>query len=215
MSQLIYIVLAMLLVMLLMMNTQRGVNRTARDQTLNEVQTQLTGVATEVLERIGRTHFDRYAASRYDAANPETHKPYCGRIAEGQETAALTAPADFGTTGVVCGSFAACPYIEGFHGLDTTVTRGDFVFHIDSIRVEYVDPDHFASASASQTFAKRVSVTVENPFLYLGDDPANTFALTMSRVFTYGCVTDPNAVPYLRPAPQDPGCPVSPCSVSY
>ena len=77
--------------------------------------------------------------------------------------------------------------------------------------VHYVDPTDFTTISATQTFAKRVQVTVENPYLYVGDDTTNTFSLTLDRVFTYGCITDPNLIPFVRATET---CPVQPaCSI--
>lgn len=203
MSQLIYILLALVLVIVLSLNLQRGVDRTAREQTLNEVQTQLVGVGTEVLERIGRTHFDEYTLINQNA------KPSCGRVENGKEAVHFHDPGSN-----TCGSYDTCTYIEGFHGLDPfTLTRGEFEFAVTIDSVGYVNPADFDVSSGSPTFAKRVWITIENPFMYLGDDPTNTFALKMDRTFTYGCVTDPNFIPFLRPS--DPACPSNPCSVRY
>lgn len=205
MSQLIYSILALVLIMFLSMNMQRGVSRTQQEQGVNEVGTQLTGVGTEVLERIGRTHFDQFT---YDNSGPDD-KPYCGRVWNGRETIDFHIP---GTN--VCPDFETCGYIEGFDGLTVPpVTRADFEFNVTVDSVRYVNPADYDDIFSTQTFAKRVWVTVENPYLYLGDDPSNTFSLTVDRVFTYGCVTDINSVPFLRPS--DPACPADPCAVRY
>ena len=199
MSQMIYSILALVLLMILSFNMQRGIKSTAQGQSINEVLTQLPGVGTEALEQIGRSYFDRHA---FDQRNT---KPYCGRVAD-DETFNLSAPA--GANFGACADFATCSYIEGFHGLDTTITRGEFDFAVHVDTVQYVDPADFSVTPGTVTFAKRVQVTVENPYLYLGDDPTNTFSLTMDRVFTYACVTDPNKIPYVRESETCPAPPV-------
>ena len=88
MAQLIYSILALLMIMFLSMNMQRNIGKDQQSQTFNEVTTQLTGVGTEVLERIGSTHFDRYALLyRFDESR------YCGRVEYGQEAEFTTDPA--------------------------------------------------------------------------------------------------------------------------
>lgn len=209
MSQIIYALLALALVMILGLNLQRGISRTTEDQTLNEVITQLPGVGTEVLEQIGRTHFD-WHTWQYGVSTPT--RPLCGRVRDDRQSLLSEPdPAHASSTMGDCADFATCPYIEGFYGLDTTIVRGDFEYavHVDTVR--YVDPTNYATPSATQTFAKAVQITVTNPYLYVGD-LSNTFSLTMERVFTYGCVTDPNKIPYVR---QTESCPPMPlCSVS-
>jgi hypothetical protein len=177
MAQFVYLLAALLVVMIVGMQMNRGAEATLQQQTLNEVGTQLTGVGTEVLERIGGSYFDRYTYVRRGT------RPWCGRT---------TTPDSFSTVYV-----PSRRYIEGFVDFDTTLTRGEFAYHVSVDTVAYVQPTDFATTSGTPTYAKRVSVTVENPFLYLGDDPTNTFALTMTRVFTYGCVTDPDYQPYI------------------
>ncbi|MDX1409893.1 MAG: hypothetical protein R3330_17205, partial [Saprospiraceae bacterium] len=160
---------------------------------------------------IGRTHFDAHNW-QYGDATPT--RPYCGRVADDRmfllsEPDPSSATSTFGD----CTMLGTCNYIEGFHGLDTTLTRGDFAYEVSVDTIHYVDPTDFNTVSATQTFAKRVRVTVENPYLYVGDDPTNTFSLTLDRVFTYGCVTDPNLIPFVRPTescPPQPACSILP-----
>jgi hypothetical protein len=226
MAQLIYSILALLIVMVVSMNTQRSVMGTAEDQAFNEVTTQMTGVGTEVLERIGRTHFDWYnwqygvgtsTLGTSAAAVEERRTRLCGRLND-VETDSLAAPGAF----TACGSYANCPYIEGFHDMaDFVLTRGDFEFTVDSIRVEYVDPVNITTTSGTPTFAKHVSVTIEYPGIYFNEDPTNTLKLDLDRVFIYGCVTDASYIPQPpigERCPGDPAAmppqPVPLCSVS-
>ncbi|MDX1419531.1 MAG: hypothetical protein R3181_06140 [Rubricoccaceae bacterium] len=189
MAQFIYLVVAVLVVMIVGMQMNRGAETTLQRQTLNEVATQLTGVGTEVLEMVGSTHFDRYTFAN------QGNRPWCGR----------TTSADSFSTAYV----PSRRYIEGFVDLDTTLTRSDLDFRVVVDTVEYVSTVDYTTPSATPTFAKRVTVTAENPYLYLGDDPSNTFTLSMDRVFTYGCVTDPQYIPYVYPG--DP-CPLNTCT---
>lgn len=199
--------------MVITLNVQHGALKQQQEQTLNEVGTLLTGAGTEVLESIGATHFDRYtwlyqnSRSGTDAAGgavPAPLLPYCGRLTA-SEVNRLSDPG--GET--QCADFTTCPYIEGFAGLSTVITRGDFDYEVTVDAVEYVLPTDFSVVAPGETFAKRVTITVENPYLYLGDDPSNTFSLTLQRVFTYGCVTDSNLIPYVR---QNETCPPMPCA---
>lgn len=211
MSQLIYAILAMALVLILSLNMARGISKTTSGQALNEVGTQLTGVGTEILEQIGRTHFD---AHNWQFGESTPTRPYCGRVAS-DRMFELSDPDPSAPTSTMgdCATFSGCRYIEGFEGLSTTVTRGELDYEVTVDTVFYVDPNDFATASATQTFAKRVQITVENPFLYVGDDTTNTFSLTLDRVFTYGCVTDPNMIPFVRPTdscPPQPACSILP-----
>ena len=202
MAQLIYSILALLLIMFLSMNMQRSIGKDQESQALNEVTTQLTGAGTEVLEQIGATYFDRYHPTNLG------NEPYCGLLHD-YETNLLTAEVDFPT--YQCADFATCAYIEGFLDLSTTIKRGDFEFEVNVTDIEYVDPVTYAT-SANQTFAKRVTVNVDNPYLYIGDDPndpESQLDLSMSRVFTYSCATEDHYMPYKR-EPGDPCNPAAP-----
>lgn len=216
MAQLIYSILALILVMVISMNTQRSVMGTAEEQALNEVATQMTGVGTEVLERVGRTHFDWYnwqygvgtSTLGTSAAASETRRTrFCGRLDE-NEADSLATPGSF----TPCGSYGNCNFIEGFHGLaDFTLTRGTFEFNIDTLHVEYVNPDDFTDATwaNAKSYAKRVTVTVEYPGIYFNEDPTNTLKLDLDRVFIYGCVTDASYIPQPAIGERCPGDPVS------
>lgn len=201
MTQLVYCILAILILSVLTMTAQQGIAANLQTQTLTELETQLTGVGTEVLEHIGQTYYDEYTYT-YRATREGPY--FCGRVRQDQpqtlaDPGAFTACTGGATTSE---TFRNCPYIEGFDGLATATdtlqrTRSGFDYAVSDISVQYVDPATFAPA-ATETFAKEVSVTVENPYLYVGADPTNTFKLEVSRVFTYGCVADYNKIPALR-----------------
>lgn len=226
MAQLIYSILALLLIMFLSMNTQRGIMGTAEDQAFNEVTTQMTGVGTEVLERIGRAHFDQYNWLWGIGPTPTTvlameqrRQNLCGRLDEDQTSLLAT----IGSS--TCAYYGNCAFIEGFHNLpDTTLNRGDFDFNVGSFQVAYVDPTDFTSPPPGppgppppKSFAKKVTVTVEYPGIYFNNDPTNTLKLTLDRVFTYGCVTDKEFIPKPPPGdrcPSDKGSTLPLCSIS-
>lgn len=197
MIQLVYCILAILILSILTMTSQRGIAATLQGQTLVELESQLTGVGTEVLERVGQSYFDHYAYThRASAGFPR----YCGRIRQ-DRLSDLAAPGSFvqATGATAADRYAAAPYIEAFHGIATTAApltlrRSGIDYLVTSITVDYVNPATLAPSS-TQTLAKRVTVRVENPNLYVGENASNTFALNVSRVFTYGCVADFNQIP--------------------
>lgn len=203
MAQFIYLIAAMLGLMTLLMTSQRGTERVQQTQLVNEVSTQLTNAASETLETIGRAYFDKYV---YDNRNDGSKQ--CGRVADGMESLF----ADEGAF-VACTHFGNCTTIEGFSDQtpgtiqsgnpDTTITRGGhgnekgFTINLE-VAVRYVEPDDYSVAPGTETFAKEVAVTAHTPDAYLGDDPndfGSQFSLTLTRVFTYGCPTDPNQIP--------------------
>lgn len=226
MAQLIYSILALLLIMFLSMNMQRNVGRDQQEQSVNEVGTQLTGVGTEVLEQIGSQHFDwhnwnyewsRRGVDKSGALVLPLYQPYCGRVAKGLEQASkLSNPAGphFGGCSTLADPYGDCQYIEGFAGLpDFTITRDEFVYTVTVDAVEYVDPNDYTVVSATPTFAKRVEITVTNPYLYIGDDPNDTdsqFSLTLERVFTYGCLSEPELIPFVLSGDYCPSDPSNP-----
>lgn len=203
MAQFVYLIAAMLALATLLMTSQQGTERVRQTQMLNEVSTQLTTVATEALETIGRAYYDRYVFT-----NRSNESAQCGRVANGLEGITFTDEASF----VPCADFATCNWIEGFDDLrpgplpgapDTTVVRGghgdDKGFTVNlEVEVQYVDPADYTVLPGAQTFAKQVAVTAHTPDAYVGDDPSDysrQFSITLTRVFVYGCPTDPNDIP--------------------
>ncbi|MEM1043944.1 MAG: hypothetical protein AAGI91_15120 [Bacteroidota bacterium] len=236
----IYAILALMMIMFLSMNMQRGVGRDQQEQALNEVATQLTSVGTGVLDQIGTRHFDwhtwNYQRSRSTTALgcpassvpidqecnpvPRSLQPYCGRIADnGEEQDKLARPSGAGSTFGAC-SGLDCAFIEGLEAVRDTITRGEIDYQVDVLGVEYVDPGDFTRVlpGDSTSFAKKVTIEVTNPFLYVGDDPADPdaqFSLRLERVFTYGCTTDYESIPFVRATDPPPAnqCPTpTPCS---
>lgn len=220
MAQFIYLIAAMLGLMTVLMTSQRGIDRTRQMEMVNEVSTQLTNAAAEVLETVGRSYYDRFnfveRNNKYIGGGTSGPYAYCGRVKEGEQNARFTSQADIDAGTYRCASFGACPYIEGFDDLvpgtiasgnaDTTVTRGDFTVNLE-IDVQYIDPADYAlvrpdnnpaDGTPDRTFAKLVTVTAHTPDAYLGDDPSDfnaQLALSLARVFTYACPTSASDLP--------------------
>ncbi len=183
MAQTLYGLIALALVSMLALNMQRGTTNTQQRQIFNEVATQVTGVGSEVFDHIARdgVYFDKYV---YDTRSVF---PTCGRTTS---PSVFTAEASF----VPATSYEASTYIEGFHGMtDVPVARDDIQYLVD-IEVQYVDPVTLAP-SATQTFAKEVTLTISSPLLFLRT-PDNPVEITMSRVLEYDMVTKDAYIPY-------------------
>lgn len=183
MAQTLYALMALALLSMVTLNMQRGTTNTQQRQIFNEVSTQVTGVASEVFDHIGRrgVYFDKYIS------DTRTTFPTCGRVTS---PAVFTAEAAF----VAAGSYATSAYIEGFDGMtDVPVDRDDIQYLVD-MEVRYVDPVTLAP-SATPTFAKEVTLTISSPLLFLRT-PNNPVDVTMSRVFEYDVVTKASYIPY-------------------
>lgn len=147
--------MALMAAMLLSLNVQRASLSAQMRVIDSEMETLAAGVALEVLD---------YAGSKpFDAATAE------GPVADRSQ---LT-PAPFPTGK----SYAEAIDLDDFHGiLPYTISDFDFDFEI-GIEVVYVEEDDPEQEAASQTFAKRITVTVENPHL---DQP-----VSVSHVYAY------------------------------
>jgi hypothetical protein len=196
MAQTLYGILALVLVSMLSLNMQRGSMQTQQRQALNEVGMQITGVAEEVFDHIGReaVAFDRFVDSTRAIA------PVCGRT---ETPKAFTEPARFATVACSGAGYESCPYIEGFHGMtDLSFERDGLPFEVD-VEVAYVNPRTLAPlAPTARSFAKEVTLSVSSPLLYL-NTPSNPLTVRLSRVYEYDAVTDPVYFP-MKP---DGSCP--------
>lgn len=170
--QVLYGLLAMAIVAILSLTVASSSRRSEQRMAVSEVSTQASGVAIDVIEAISRMPFD----AKTDTAKVAVWPPVTS-------AAGLTAEGNFGG----CASFSACESVEEFHGLTFNRERDGFEYVV-SIAVRYVDEDDPATYSASQTFAKQVTVTVASPHLSIASAPAT---LQMRRVLTYDKVTNP------------------------
>ena len=139
----------------------------------NEILTQVSGVANEIIEDIGTRAFDN--RTREDLYNEAP-----------TSASELTASGDFG--GVVLANYANCDSscldIDDYHGL-TFVRNRDGIDFVVAISVRYVDPDNPEVEAFTQTYAKEVILTITNPNIYRFNNPDSLIQIEIGRVFGY------------------------------
>lgn len=167
-----YALLAMAIIALIAFTVSTSTRRSDQRMTFNEVSTQASGVAVDVIEHISRLPFDVATDTSKVSVWPPVSSP-----------AALTPAANFGG----CVSYNTCESIEEFHGFAFPVVRDNFRYDV-SVDVAYVDEDNPSVYSANQTYAKQVTVSVASPHMNIGNGP---LTLQMRRVITYDKVTNP------------------------
>lgn len=147
--------LALMTAMLLSLNVNRAA-LTAKAQVIdNEMETIAGGVALEVLDYVGTKPFDAATASN-EVTDPSELTPFPFGTGMGYEDA---------------------DDIDDFNQIQTyTLPEFEFDFQID-IAVVYVDEDDAEVTATSQTFAKKVTVTVNNDLLQT--------PVYLSQVYTY------------------------------
>ena len=155
MRQTLMALLGLMIAMLLSLNVQRA-SLSAKAQVIdNEMETIAGGVALEVLDYVGSKPFDAATA-----------------LAEVEDESELTA-LPF-STGM---AYEEADDIDDFNQIQTyTFPEFDFDFDID-ITVEYVDENDPEAVATSQTFAKKVTVTINNEFLQM--------PVQLSQAYTY------------------------------
>lgn len=183
MSSLIYGILAILLIVFLGLNMQRGQLRTEERMMVNEVATDLSGVAYSILDFIGRTPFDELT-DESKRGQPVVYPVITSPTG-------LTAAASFGGCTTLFSAtpptdrFAlvnpTCDDVDDFHGLAGAIVVGGLSYDF-TIAVRYVDPANPATASGVNTYAKEVEVIVQNAHLTSNGAP---MPVSMRRVFTY------------------------------
>jgi len=173
MSSIIYGILAILLLAFLGLNMLRGQLRTEDRMIVNEVATDLSGVAYSILDFIGRTPFDELT----DESKREQPVAYPVITS----TSGLTPVANFGGCGALTLVNPTCDDIDDFDGLTGTRTVGglDYTF---TVSVRYVVPTAPETAAGGNSYAKEVEVEVSNPHLTMNGAP---LPVALRRVFTY------------------------------
>lgn len=162
----------MAIVALIAFTVSTSTRRSDLRMTVNEVSTQASGVAVDVIEHISRLPFDAKTDTSKVFVWPPVTSP-----------AALTSEGSFGG----CVSYGACESIEEFDGFTFPVIRDGFRYDV-TVDVVYVLEDNPSTYSATQTYAKQVTVSVASPHLNIGSGP---MTLQMRRVITYDKVTNP------------------------
>ena len=177
--QLLYSIAALAIVMVFSLTFRGSMISSNQQVFLNEIGTQLTGVAYDVLEDIGRKDlaFDRNTNESL-MTPPITYPVITSRLQLTYEGSA-----EWGN----CIQYEACEDVDDFHGIRDTATVEGIIYVFD-VSVQYVsetDPD---SKSYTPTYAKEVTVEVWTPWFLAGNDTLRT---TLSRIFTYERVTSP------------------------
>ena len=165
-AQMLYAVAAVALAATVSYIVMSGSIAVEQQEFQNEIATQYTGVAHEVFEHIGNWPFDARTDSLVNEEAPSS-------------PGELTAEANFG--GGWCYS-AGCD-IDNFDGDSTLVQREGtaYVVHVDVKYVNETDPTQLAG---TQTYAKRVMLTITNPLLR-DKELDMVMPVEISRVFTY------------------------------
>ncbi len=155
MRQTLMALLGLMIAMLLSLNVQRA-SLSAKAQVIdNEMETIASGVALEVLDYVGSKPFDAATA--------------LGEVEEESELTTLPF-----STGM---SYEEADDIDDFHQIQThSLPEFEFDFDID-ITVDYVDENDPEVVATSQTFAKKVTVTINKGYL---ESPVQ-----LSQVYTY------------------------------
>jgi type II secretory pathway pseudopilin PulG len=182
MYQLIYSIIAIVLVGILTLHVMLSMTTTQRRQAVNEIATQMTEIGTEALERIGRTAFDERSKEK-------------GKRVEDWPLLSLTDPLKQPTTkgSTEWGYCAvngidfwhkACDDLDDFDQLVTQWTREDLdgIIYTVEVTVNYVDPNAPTSVVSGPTLAKEVVVEISNPHFTYGGTP---YKVRLSRVFVY------------------------------
>lgn len=171
--QVIYSLLAIMLLGLFSLNMLRGIHFSQNDMVENEVATQLTSIGTDVLEFIGRTAFD-------ENVDESKISPLSFPI--------VTNAGQLTTTFGGCTALEivnpTCDDLDDFDGLVVTRQAVDLPYTV-TIAVRYVDPNNPTQA-LSPSFAKEVRLTITSPLLTVNDTP---IPVTLTRVFTYNRIT--------------------------
>lgn len=180
MVQTIYGLTAILIVVMLALNVMRIVTGTERKMVVNEVATQVRGLAVDVMEHVGNKWFDE-VTDETDAEPSDFPLVTASSF--------LTPESGFGTTGdgIDCTAFydPDCNDIDDYDGM--TFSRDiEGIPFTATISVQYVDEDDPDQATGTQTYAKEVVVEVSSPFLLLGNDP---ITVTLRRTFAYNRIT--------------------------
>ena len=147
--------LGLMITMLLSFNVQRA-SVTAKVQVINnEMETIASGVALEVLDYVGSKPFDTATAlGPVENASELTPLPFSSGLA-----------------------FEEADDLDDFHHIELhTLPEFDFDFTVD-LTVEYVEENDPAVIATTQTFAKKVTVTITNAYLQT--------PVTLSQVYTY------------------------------
>lgn len=169
----IYAVLAIMLVGLFSLNMHRSMHQSQNRMVVNEVVTELTGAGYDVLEFIGRLPFD-------ENTDESKKDPLEYPVINGPNQ--LTPVGNFGGCAALALVPDDCDDIDDFHNVpDVTIDVDGLEYDVE-VAVRYVDPLNPETASAGNSLAKEVALTITNTYLLVGGDPLQ---VNVKRIFTY------------------------------
>jgi hypothetical protein len=200
---LLYALIALMLVGVLALSSMRMSTQSEQRMISNEIMTQVTGLADEVFD-----HADAYWFDERTNEQRVTIQPPIFPIIQASQTSDLTSPSAVpgigsdGWSGCTDAIYApdantgqmrlqnaarpqSCDDLDDLHGLRLDMDRGGLTYRVD-VSVEYVEPLNPTNPSASQTFAKRLSLRIVTEDYQIAGNPLE---VEMSRVFTYDRVT--------------------------
>lgn len=137
----------------------------------NEILTQVSGVATDMIEWIGSTAFDNRTREDLYSDPPSSAD-------------SLTASGGFGGIANAEACDSLCMDIDDFHGLTFAEQYDGIDFDVE-VTVRYVDPSNPDSVVVGPSFAKEVILGITNPNIYRGGNPDSLVTIEVGRVFTY------------------------------
>ena len=173
-TQVIYAVLALAIIGFLTLFLGRSQQTVYHQMYQNEMLTQVSGVANELMEDIGAHPFDFYTedGQGWDEENPPMLD---GITADGGP--------EWGNS---CTMFVNCD-IDDFDNPDVGTferVRNGIEFDITT-EVGYVNEDDPTLDSGVRTWMKEVTLTISSPQIYKQNNPDSLIEVTMSRVFSY------------------------------
>ena len=170
-SQVIYALAALVIAAILSFQFLLGSRTTNARVHSNEILTQVSGVATEVIEDIGSRAFDNRTREDLFETPPDS-------------AGDLTDPGDFGWGGTPEACDTLCMDIDDFHGLTFQEEHDGIDFEV-TVTVRYVDPDNPETVVGGKSFAKEVILEITNPNIFFENNPDSLLTIEVGRVFTY------------------------------
>ena len=171
MAQLIYSILGLSIAVLFSTSLNSTIFSNTHRTYTNEVLSQMLGIGEDILEDVGRRSLP------FDEAVDEER--YVGQIQYPLVHVAweLTPESSFGG----CLVYEACLDLDDFDGM-LLVRSVEGLEYEAEISVAYVDEVDPTKETVTQTFSKKVSVTVSSGAIVIGDKP---LSIEYSRVFAY------------------------------
>ena len=175
MVQILYTVTAIFVLGITVLTLNVRIHGTQQRMMFSELAQEMTSVGAELLNEIGKAEYD-----------PNTI------FGEVLPRAALSAEGTWGSGSCDPDNrFASCFVINDFHGKTATrsITRTHdgapvtVEYNVSDLEVHYVTESAPHTASATQTYAKEVTLNISTPALV--DANGDPIEIPMSRVYTY------------------------------